>query len=492
MKTLGFNVSLAAAISAALIGGVANAAGAPTPAQAAGAGVQLWVAGSSAMKNAFKAAVVADLCGANGVSIYTSNPSGSPAGTPDFNAYSCTQGGAGAPNPGVLTTIYYRAEGGSAVGVYPVINNTQVKYLDLSSCPNQNTAGNQTCAVAGTSSSLGPTDAWGAGTSKHAVELGISDLEPQAFVGPNSPIGTYSAAFTGPVKTAAQLGALPHQVVVQQTFGMMVNKNLITALNAANGNSAITTLNLTHSALVNLFGASYYDWAQVPAGTSTAPGATLAPWTTATADTTVGIPIALCNREVGSGTRTGFDEFFETDTCNKVGTNPGIVEVAGVALDGNSLYPVQPADNFSTSEEENCINTHGSAATGYGIGYVGVDKFTDQANFANIVPITIDGVTASNIATATGQYSWAYEVTLNSNATAIAANANAPGLITFITKDLQDVNKTAQLASLNALPGTPATNLTPQNNNGAVQTVGVVYTTSFSRAGNSCSPLTQQ
>jgi len=111
------------------------------------------------------------------------------SGTPDFNAYSCTA--AAGPFNGQSTTIYYRAEGGSVVGVLPVINNVAIKQLDLSAaggCP-QAATGAVTCVVGGTSAANGSNDSWTSGvfTPTVAAQVGISDLEPKVFIGDNFP-----------------------------------------------------------------------------------------------------------------------------------------------------------------------------------------------------------------------------------------------------------------------------------------------------------------
>jgi len=449
------NYVIAAAVAGVLGVGVANAA--PTAAQAAAAPVKLWVGGSSAFKGAFGAAIAADLCGGAGnMTIFTSVPTPTVVGAADFNAYSCVQA-AGKPQAGQLTTIYYRAEGGSAVGVYPVVNNTSIKYLDLTSCPG-GSGGTLFCPVAGTSSANGNNDSWGAGTSNHALEVGFSDLEPGQFIGGNSPIGVYSAAFTGPAKTQTQLNAIPHSTLVQQTFGIVINKT---------GNLAGVT-NLSKSSVANLLAGFYADWNQVPNAGGTG------------SVTAASTPVIICNREIGSGTRTAADLFFTNDQCNKGGAINAIANVEGAPLAAG--YPVQPANNFATSEELACVNSNPGA-----IGYVGADNVVPSATFPNALNVTLDSVASTNLNTASGQYQFAFEATLNKNNTAIALNPAAPSLVTYITGQLQNISTTAQKISVNALPGFASNAV-----NFPLQQVGVVYTTPFARGGNSCSPMTEQ
>jgi len=472
------NFSLvAAAALTALSAGIAQAA-APTLASVqagltAGTAKQYWIAGSSAAKKATAAFIGAQYCG--GAANMTTFSSASPVSNPDFNAYSCSA--TAGPTSGALTVWYYRAEGGSVVGVLPVINNKTIKYLDL-------TAANTTCAgaaptyncpVAGTANGNGPNDSWGpAGVSGSGIagsapavapDFGISDAEPDAFVGSNSPYAAappagYVAGTFGPAKTQAQLKAMAHTTIFQQTFGIVVN-------------TALTQGNIGRNVVANILNGNYVDWSNVPDVTSATPG---------TAMVAASTPIFVCNREVGSGSRTVTDIFFTGDHC--VPGASAIAEGAGGAI----------SDNFATSDLLACVQgngvPNGAAAGAIAIGYVSIDNYSKLgvAPYANVKSLQLDGVTASNYATAIGNYSYAFEATGNTNSA--STNPVAAAMTASILTLIQNVNTGPQSAQVNAIPGQPAANTAVL----PLQKVGAIYTTDFYRGGgqgNSCAAMNE-
>jgi hypothetical protein len=454
-------ITLVAAAVTAVLGTAVAQADQPTIAAVqaaitAGTAAQFWISGSSAAKNGTKAFIQAQICGG----ALTAFTSAQPVSNPDFNAWACT-GVAGTPNPGVINVIYYRAEGGSVVGVFPIINNTPIFSLDLSAA---NTtcvlagAGAYNCPVVGTSLGNGPSDGWGpGGVVKHISDLGISDLEPDAFVGNNSPYAAappagYAAGTFGAPHSQAQLKAMPHQTIFQQTFGIIVNTNLGTNL-------------LSKSAIANILNGNYVDWSSVPAFGVAAPGAGVK-----AASTT----IFVCNREVGSGTRTSAAIYFLGDHC--------VTGASSVSEGGN--------DNYATSDELVCVNNNGAAqgapAGSIAIGYASVDNISKvgagTAN-PNVEFVNINGVVQSNYTSASGQNDYAFEATEQPNGASV--NPFAAGFNGFIVPKLQAIGTAPQSAQVNALPGQPAGNIAQL----PLQVQGVIFTTDFDRgaaAGNSC------
>ena len=111
------NITVAAAVAAVLASGAAMAQGQPTPAQAAAPTVGLYVAGSSAAKNAILGALEtgASFCGGT-YSLFSST------GDTNFFAVSCeplASTGLPSANGSNVFTIWYRDEGGSVVGALP-------------------------------------------------------------------------------------------------------------------------------------------------------------------------------------------------------------------------------------------------------------------------------------------------------------------------------------------------------------------------------------
>jgi hypothetical protein len=473
-------ISLAVvAVAAALGAGLAQAdtptlaqvqAVLPTAEGGNGAGKEFWFAGSSAAKNGIKAFITSTFCGGT-LSAWTSSGTGS---VPDFNAWACTA--TAGPTAGSLTIWYYRAEGGSVVGVYPVISNTAIKYLDLTvantTCPN--VAGGGLCIVAGTSSTNGPNDTWGpagvSGSTKassapnRAPDLGISDAEPDAFVGANSPYvaappAGYTAGTFGPAQTQAALKAMTHTTIFQQTFGIVVN-------------NSITQTTLGRNVVANILQGSYINWNSTPDIASATPGAAIKAAST---------PIFVCNREVGSGTRTVTDIFFNGDHC--VPGAPAISEGASATVH----------DNYSTGELLTCVqnngSTNGAPAGSVAIGYAGVDNNTAAklGGLAHFVSLD-SGPIPTNYTTAIGATEFAFEATANTNTA--STNPNAAAIIAAVIPLLQAVGTAPQSLQINAIPAQPAGNTAVL----PLQTVGTtpIYTTDFYRGGglgNSCSVM---
>lgn len=466
-------------IIASAVAGILAAAAAPatfaqppTAAQAAAAKIVFYVSGSSAAAAGFAAAVGADLCGgSSNLSQFTTVPSTATTSTPDFRAYSCTSAGgtskAGGTIPfgGSLVTIYYRAEGGSVTGVFPVINDTSINFLDLSTACT-GTAGTQLCTVGGTSAGNGPSDSFTSGVAKHASEFGISDLEPAVFgaasgtfkhagAGHEDPSGVYTTSFIGPDQTQQALSAMSQTRLFQQTFGIIANSNL-----------GIT--DISSDAVQAILAGTVTDWGLIP----TSSGSSVA---------SAGTTIVVCQRDLGSGTRSGADVYFTQDGCNVVSPGTALTDRAGKAS--------QPAaDNYSTLEELACVQGHSNS-----IGYVSIDNETSThigsgAPFPSVVGLTLNGITPSNLGTATGAYQFAFEASGNDNPTAQAANTNAAVFYPYLKKVLQNVNTAPQAVDINALAfvgNKPSANVSGTK-------VGSIYISAYDRGGNSCKNQTTE
>src|SRR5262249_57759284 len=92
-------------------------------------------------------------------------------------------------------------------------------------------------ATTGTSATVGTTDAWGGCVTNHAVEMGVTDLEPTVFVDPNYPRDYSVTVFGSANKT--QLGNLTITPLFQQVFALYVNTSGI------NGGGTGQAINLT-------------------------------------------------------------------------------------------------------------------------------------------------------------------------------------------------------------------------------------------------------
>lgn len=482
-----FNHKLVAAVAGVLAAGAASGsyAAVVTQAQAAAAPFQFYMGGSSAAVSGFSTAVGADMCQTGTLATFVTNPSKQPnlgtatlPKTPDFRAFSCVAAKPAA-FAGQVVTIYYRAEAGSVVGAYAPLNNVAVNELNLNvadcqqdaagsaqyDCATSNNPGgvvgmNAANEVVGDSPDNAPADNYSGAVFKHVIEYGISDVEPGALGnglgeawagnGNNDPATGGYYTFLGTDHTPDQLQAMPHTILFQQSFGFVAASGL-----------GITNLNTGQ--IASILAGTVTDWHNV---INTATG---------TPVTAASTPIAVCHRDLGSGTRTSADIVFEKDGCDPNG--------ATVPLNDAGTVP----DSFSTGDVLACVNT-----TAGSIGYVSIDNYSKAgvAPYANTVALNVDGNTPSAALTAEGGWDYAVEASANKNPS-IAFNANQTAFYGYLIPALQALATAPQSKQVNALPGVGGN----AKNNGTLQTNGVIHVTSVYRSnttGNSCNPLLQQ
>lgn len=430
------NLKIAAAVAVA-IGGHSLAEASPTVAQCAGAGATLYVAGSSAAQPSFANALANDLFDAGGETVIAGS-----AG--NFKAYcGAAKAGNGAGiATGTITTVYYRGEGGSVVGALPIVSGKAIKMLDISPAGCQVSSP----AITGTSATVGTTDGWGGCVTTHAVEMGVTDLEPTVFTTPNYP-SAYSTAVFGSA-TKAQLAGLLSTPLFGQVFGFYVNTSGI------NGGATGQAINLTPETVANILQGNYINWNAVP----TATGGQVS---------TTSQAITLVNREAGSGTRTGA-------TIRFLGTN--CVTFPATLLDPNPLN-----DGYATGD---VLAT--AAATPGAITYASIDN-----NNASLSKVSLNGVAPSNLAATSGQYDWWFE------ATAQKGNITSPGglgIYNFLVGgELQNVATAPHADDVLAIPNA-GTNVATVPASATASTIGThtIYINPFSKGGNSCSIATEQ
>jgi hypothetical protein len=470
------NRKIAVAVATALgLGGTAFAANTPpTPSQASAATDKVFMAGSSAAVNgvlAFIETAANGVCGNAAYSVFTT-PTGVP-GQPDFRAVSCYAANSTYFASGNSVTIWYRPEGGSVVGVFPIYNNKQINELNISAAGCVTTASNATSAaynctgVLGSTPANGTNDTFSGGVFSTTVDIGISDLEPGVFGninigqthawaggGNNDPTTapTYSSGFTGnDISVSALQGSTwSHALIFEQVFGFMVN-------------TALGITDLPKQQLAAIFDLGTTDWNKVANGKSSSGVVSSA--TNA---------IYVCNRELGSGTRASTDVFLNGDGCNTVGSS-----VVSVPETGN-------VDNFATALEIDCVNSHAN-----GIGYVSIDNYSKLgvSPYVNVNAISVSGVTATQLNAATGVYDYVYEASINKNN---SASADGNTFYTAVVPILQAVNTTAKSGQVLAIPGLNGNTATIPLTTGSPSTE---FTSLFNRgvgAGNSCTPLIYQ
>jgi len=436
------NLKVAAAVALALGGTMATQAAfaSPTAAQCATPGASLYVAGSSAAQPSFATALANDLFDSTGETTIAA-PAVTGSANGNFKAYcglAKAGNGAGVAT-GTVTTVFYRAEGGSVVGALPIAANKPIKFLNLTlaGCAVTNPS------VVGLSATVGTTDGWSGCVAEHAVEMGVTDLEPAQFHTPNYP-SAYSATVFGSA-TQAQLAALTQTPLFQQVFGLFVNTSGI------NGLGTGQAIDLTRETAAAVLSGGYGDWSAVPTATGGVVSSTSQ-------------PITIVNREAGSGTRTGASIYFLGTNC--------------VSFPGTLLDPSPLNDGYATGD---VLAT--AAATPGAITYASIDNNGKQAA---LTMASLSGVAPTNLAATNGGYDWWFE------ATAQKGTITSPGGLGIynwlIGGELANVATAPHAKDILAIANV-GTNTSAVPATGTASTVGgvTIYINPFTKAGNSCS-----
>jgi hypothetical protein len=432
---------IAAAVAAAMAAGVSEAQ--PSISQAASATNSLVIAGSSAAEGSVASTIKSDLCGGTDLAIQST-------GDTNFFAFSCFTAkaigsGTNTLAANTLVTIYYRTEGGSVVGALPIVTGASINRLDLSACA---AANGPPCGVGGTSANNGIHDTFTGFVTKDIVQLGVTDVEPGQLVGTNYP-SAYDTTVYGHASSAQMASLNPpvgSSTIFQQIFGLVVNTSGL----------SFTQVNLTRETAAAILVGKYTDWAAVPDAVT---GKPIASATT---------PILLKNREAGSGTRTQASIYF-------LGT--GCAAGASVLADPAGAQ----GDFFATGDDLNAANAAPGAIT-----YSVVDQILNHANqtkFTNLALATINGVTPSTLAAATGLYDDWFEATLVPNPT-VAASSAAGILSTYLKGALVPLATAPLSPAINAIPGAANPPAVPPT---ARTGTATIYINPFTRNGNSCS-----
>lgn len=444
------NMIVATAVASVLGTGVAMAQVQPTPAQAASPTVGLYIAGSSAAKNAILGALEtgAKFCGGT-YSLFSST------GDTNFFAVSCAplaSTGLPSANGSNIFTIWYRDEGGSVTGALPLVSGSQINQLVLSGA--SGSAGSYTVAVGGASGTNGIDDSFSSGVFKAPVQLGITDVEPGALVGNNYP-SAYKTSVYGKA-TAGQLAGLTQTPIFDQVFGIFVNTNssaFSTAEKAGQG-TATASLSLGQSTIAAILQGNQTNWNDVPD-------------TSGNAVTSASLAITIVNREQGSGSRTSTDIFFTGDHCVSPLQTPIQESTGGTA------------DYFSTGNVLAAANTIPGAIT-----YASIDN-AGSSSFPNLTLVAVNGVQPSNLNAAAGTYGDWFEATANTGSNFSSLSADQQGLINNLITAFETQATLPGAVDILANPNynTPSY---PVSGTGVVISGKTVYINPYSRLGNSC------
>jgi hypothetical protein len=454
---------IAVAVAAALGSGVAVAAN-PTWTQS------LVVAGSSAMRDAVANEMQNVLCTAGTYTAFVSVAgAGGSFDTPDFRAYTCTlSSGLAAPLGGTSVIVYYRSEGGSIFGVFgnSVLNggaSLQINRLSIGPSGGTECTDSGSIALGISQPTAATVEADTQGTTnascvaKDTVQLGISDVEPAAFVGLN--YGSEYTFVTYPQPTVSQLNALDKGPLIGEAYAAIVS-NTGGGTSVFKNASGFSANGLTSQELATIFAGKTTDWGNVPS--AAALGAA-----------TGNSPIVLCRREPGSGTQTVASTHFLGTSCS----------TGGLAFD----TPGSPSGNtviegFATSDVLSCVQNHSNA-----IGIVTLQTAA-KITGAAATQVTLNGVQGTAANAAQDQYPWYGEAYYVKNDSALPAGSFQLALANKFISDLESANNTPTTAADPNLVGLPSHNaaFTPVTPLKAGQQIPIAIGTTN---GNTCTPM---
>jgi ABC-type phosphate transport system substrate-binding protein len=482
-------------VSAAALVAMSGSAFALDPATSLAAGTaKVYASGATALRNVV-GGLFTQNCAAGTLDVYYS-AAGSAAGAGDaaagdsFRVYSCTLRSEATLDPefqgkglgGVNVTFYKIDRGGSAQGVQPVASpagvGTPLPYMDLTSCGARvATVPNYTCT--GLAASQVPL-------------LGVSDVEPQLFVGVNVPTG-----FNAGGLSAAELGALTVTPVVQTVFGVAVNTRLRDALQAAQGlvvgdNTDANRPSVPRSVVGSIFRGEAAD----PAN-----GLGWHALGVASPDKQVNV----ARRVAGSGTQAAANMYFggfpcgpnakipatNTDFPSSTGGNSNAGPFTGTGLyvyEGSSTGNVI---SFLTNAQADAVNAP------YAIGHVSLEN----AETASFKHVRVDGVLPTRANATAGRYDYVVESTfqyITNKVNTLKASASATDKVVgnFVEAFVTSSGLPKNLAALSVANQNGVASLPDAGpfNAAAVQTNVLNggdltrFNSRMSRGGNSCNP----
>jgi hypothetical protein len=388
----------------------------------------LVVSGSSAFRDQFRAELGAGVCGGL-ANVYDFRASGT--GAPDMRAYACHTPATGTPVPNKDILVYYRSELGSITGYAPIQNAKQIKRLVVSNtvCPASPTIGtSNACTVTGWDVNH---DTCASGCAADTVQLGVADLEPGILTGFGAPVAE-NGNYPVDASIVAFLGADPNGATGNLGSVNGISDQVFTFI----ANSKLGVTNLNKQTLASIFNGTYGDWSVVPK----ADGSGFV--------TTTSVPIIVCERDQGSGTRASHTVYLGLN--KQCGSAP-----LAIAATTSAFCNAVSHECASTGTEISCVaSSTQTGAIGYAVNQGAVAP-------AGTTYIAVDGklpnlgaTSAPNIVAASGGYDYWYQATMNYSK---ALQTNTTGLKTLADCLVHRLNDSANLpASSASLMADPA------------------------------------
>lgn len=313
--------------------------------------------------------------------------------------------------------LYKYSVGGSANGVTPINNASNVPFLDLTKLATSCTAGSATADADGTATNLSTYEVYSCTAASSSLTtnavsyIGVSDVEPAFFGAPS----TYSKVSSAGLATVI--------------FGVPVTKTVYNALQAAQGLTvgSMTEANmpsLSQAQVTSMFTQEGQTWSGL--GT----GITLADDT-----------IYVARRPNSSGTQKTFEALVARTVNGTLGGRncQSDVEsfVSGVdALDNTAVNTTCDGSNLivngsGSGQVQACLNKHNDA----GRGAVGVQttetKVSTSTKFAFV---KINGVAPTQANVAAGKYTVYSDAAINTRTGSTLPTLSADNYTNFIAK----------------------------------------------------------
>lgn len=438
---------LARAVGAALIlsGGTAAAY---VPTSNTDADIVIYWGGATASTVSAQELAVGALCDANPHVIYVrtesdANPARKNLPGNDW-AVACETAAAGAtvsglPN-GKRILVVKRDRGGSGVGVGPLQTNTPFTFLTISAanCPDTPTPGvNGAPNVVGPGGGLVPLigcpNTIAAATlysTSRLIEVGTSDIEPDKFIGINTPVVdsvnqpflpgvafgavnalsglTFNTPVTLPLYLALQSAQFPATSVCNPANVGYTAAVVVPDISrpVTNGESEACMPSLTKQEINSVLTGRITNWNLFlnSAGAPIVPGS---------------FPTRICRRVEGSGTQATINALMSNYPCD-----PNLNDLTFDLLLPRSVAGPNLVLNSGSSDVATCLTTlAGEAANPYAIGVLSVEGRNNN-NSAPYRYIKVDGIapTLRNIH-AGDYYFYAQQTCQRRDYAALAANA---------------------------------------------------------------------
>lgn len=344
--------------------------------------------------------------------------------------------------------IYKRSEGGSAMGVNPLVNNEGMSFLKVKGNPSCVQVGTSTTANCGYDKTLTDTTKF---NGPIAADFGMSDVDPIQFRGENTPAGY------API-SADDVSALTVQGASAVVFGQPVTLNLYKALQAAQkftgkipssctiGNRTEACMPSLSSAQIASLHAGYWSsWDSLKVGDT---GLGLAAWVAANnaaggaaegVNTPAVSDVHVCRRVNGSGTQAQSNLVFLNYPCADASTATLAEHDLGVGEgEGSPLIHELSASGgvdaclnelntgADTAGNDDFDNTAYAGGTRWAVGIQSLEKGT-TSNSGVVNPyyefIKVDGVAPTLTNVVNGSYKDWVENTFQYNTARFATQA---------------------------------------------------------------------